>query len=264
MSSMLFLDKKAILENSLKYGNTLKFKQFISFNNIPLDTIYVDKFFKEMIMLCQTEKGKQVRLYYLDMVEVMELYLQYQNTVVIQQGQCQITDLTAEVRNQSAQIQKLLGFATETKKTLGETKKTLGETKEEITKVSNKLDRAIPNRVVYTGVPRNQRESTYVYQHNNFEYGIEYEYHMFRCQKRSIKSCIKNRIRTLWRQRRESSGNPNSRPSVPILEEINMEKYFDDQPNPVMFWTRFAKYMERIGAIELNPANKMQFSMVVE
>jgi hypothetical protein len=176
----------------------------------------------------------------------------------------QLDEMMVTLNRQSADIQRLLGFATETKETLGRTEKTLGETKEEVTKVSSKLSRAIPNRVVYSGVSKNQLESTHVYRHDNFVYGIEFEYHMFRCQKRSLIGCVKNRIRTLWRQRRESGGNPDSRPAVPILEEIDLEKYFDNHPNPVMFWTRFAEHMERIGAIELNPTNKMQFSMIVE
>ena len=33
------------------------------------------KLFKEMLMLCNTEKGKQVRRYYLDIVDIMELYI---------------------------------------------------------------------------------------------------------------------------------------------------------------------------------------------
>jgi hypothetical protein len=45
---MLFLDKKAILDRSLEGGNTMKFRKFVAFNNIPLDTIYVDKFFHNL------------------------------------------------------------------------------------------------------------------------------------------------------------------------------------------------------------------------
>jgi hypothetical protein len=41
------------------------------------------KLFKEMLMLCNTEKGKQVRRYYLDIVDVMELYVQFQNKLTI-------------------------------------------------------------------------------------------------------------------------------------------------------------------------------------
>jgi hypothetical protein len=36
-----------------------------------------------MLMLCNTAKGKQVRRFYLDMVEVMEIYIQYQNKMTI-------------------------------------------------------------------------------------------------------------------------------------------------------------------------------------
>jgi hypothetical protein len=45
---MLFLDKKAILDRSLEGGNTMKFRKFVAFNNIPPDTIYVDKFFHNL------------------------------------------------------------------------------------------------------------------------------------------------------------------------------------------------------------------------
>ena len=109
--------KKIINDNFLEYKNELYFeydnKQYIEFrkekeesllsefsDNNNLDKLYPPalktigktntkhilvspKLFKEMLMLCNTEKGKQVRRYYLDIVDVMELYIQYQNKLTI-------------------------------------------------------------------------------------------------------------------------------------------------------------------------------------
>jgi uncharacterized protein YlzI (FlbEa/FlbD family) len=43
--------------------------------------LIMPKLFKEMLMLCNTEKGKQVRRYYLEMVGVMDLYINYQTAM---------------------------------------------------------------------------------------------------------------------------------------------------------------------------------------
>jgi hypothetical protein len=40
------------------------------------------KLFKEMLMVCQTEKGKQVRRYYIELVDVMELYIRFHKSSV--------------------------------------------------------------------------------------------------------------------------------------------------------------------------------------
>ena len=198
----------------------------------------------------------------------------------------QIDELMAKVDKQSADLQKLLGFATETKDEVAKVSKNLVEAKEEVVKVSKKsdmlkkdlneskdevikvsrkaddlskkLDKAIPNRVVYTEVPKNQLESAYVYKHINYSYGTDFEYHMFRCQEKSLQSCVRNRIQTLRKNQN------NERGSVPVLEILNLNKYFENNPNSVIFWTRFSEYMERIGAIDLNHNNKMQFNMIVE
>ena len=45
---MLILDEKAILENSIKCGNKMKFNDFITFNNIDLDSIMVNKIFHNL------------------------------------------------------------------------------------------------------------------------------------------------------------------------------------------------------------------------
>jgi phage anti-repressor protein len=167
---MLLLNEQQIMENSLATQNQMTFKEFVSFNNIDLDNIMVDKIFhnirndipiymdepmieyfgysglmihkresikkliennfieyqnklwhsyknkeyiefcektekslvlsppaptgrgtsttkhllvmpklfKAMLMLCQTERGNRIRNYFLDMEEVMILYIKYQ------------------------------------------------------------------------------------------------------------------------------------------------------------------------------------------
>jgi predicted nucleic acid-binding Zn-ribbon protein len=45
----------------------------------PTYILIMPKLIKEGLMLCDTEKGKQVRRFYIDMMDVMELYVKYQN-----------------------------------------------------------------------------------------------------------------------------------------------------------------------------------------
>ena len=42
---MLLLNESEILSKSLAYGNNLKFKDFVEYNNIDLNSIFVDKIF---------------------------------------------------------------------------------------------------------------------------------------------------------------------------------------------------------------------------
>jgi hypothetical protein len=55
--------------------------------------LVMPKLFKEMLMLAQTDKGKQVRRYYIDMMEVMELYIKFQNQVQIKSLNVNIASL---------------------------------------------------------------------------------------------------------------------------------------------------------------------------
>ena len=45
---MLFLDDESILEKSINSGINMKFNDFIKFNKIDLDAIYVDKLFHNL------------------------------------------------------------------------------------------------------------------------------------------------------------------------------------------------------------------------
>ena len=43
--------------------------------------IIMPEMFKEMLMLCNTEKGKQVRKYYIKVVDALHLYIEYQTII---------------------------------------------------------------------------------------------------------------------------------------------------------------------------------------
>ena len=45
---MLFLDDESILEKSINSGINMKFNDFIKFNKIDIDDIYVDKLFHNL------------------------------------------------------------------------------------------------------------------------------------------------------------------------------------------------------------------------
>jgi hypothetical protein len=46
-------------------------------------TLVMPKLFKEALMICQTEKGKLVRKFYIEMLDVFNLYVQFQNKMKI-------------------------------------------------------------------------------------------------------------------------------------------------------------------------------------
>jgi hypothetical protein len=68
--------------------------------------LIMPKLFKEMLMLAQTDKGKQVRRYYIDMMEVMELYIKFQNTVQVKSLNCQLSDIKTILLESKAESDK--------------------------------------------------------------------------------------------------------------------------------------------------------------
>ncbi len=85
--------KKSIM-NVLHANNSrinMKFTDFIKFNTKHI--LVSPKLFKERcfelmyrtahkLIRCNTEKGKQVHRYYFDIIDIMELYIQYQNKLI--------------------------------------------------------------------------------------------------------------------------------------------------------------------------------------
>ena len=105
--------------------------------------IIMPEMFKEMLMLCGTDKGKQVRKYYIKMVDALHLYIEYQNKMIINTLEQKLDRISLDMKEtnetlkeerkkadddrkkaeerdkiQSANIDRLLGYATETNETL--------------------------------------------------------------------------------------------------------------------------------------------------
>ena len=66
--------------------------------------IITPKLFKELLMLCNTEKGKQVRKYYIEMVEVMELYIKYQNKMIIRTLEQKLDNISMKLEESTNQL----------------------------------------------------------------------------------------------------------------------------------------------------------------
>jgi hypothetical protein len=56
----------------------------------PNYILIMPKLFKEGLMLCQTTKGKQIRRFYIDMLDVFNLYVKYQNKMSIVTLECKL------------------------------------------------------------------------------------------------------------------------------------------------------------------------------
>jgi hypothetical protein len=78
--------------------------------------LVMPKIFKEMLMLAQTDKGKQVRRYYIDMMEVMEIYIKFQNQV-------QTNTLTSELECTNSKLDDIKLILIESKKNQEESEK---------------------------------------------------------------------------------------------------------------------------------------------
>ena len=230
--------KKIINENFLEHKNELYFeydnKQYIEFRKekeesltselsdvkkidelYPLKTgknmskvkhiLVAPKLFKEMLMLCNTEKGKRVRRYYLDIVDVMELYIQFQNKLTIATLEqkldnisLQLTDerkcaseerVKAEARFQEERkkadeerkkaderFNKLLGVAEDTKEEVLEKISELAETRLDLSNVVN-------DRVSTKRVPNNRYEYLVILKDSE---DASMPYYVLRTQRKSV------------------------------------------------------------------------------
>jgi hypothetical protein len=160
------------------------------------------KLFKEMLMLCNTEKGKQVRRYYLDIVDVMELYVQFQNKLTITTLEQKLdnmalklddNDKKAEARFQEERkkadeerkkadnrFNRLLGVAEDTKEEVLEKISELAETRLDLTNVVN-------DRVSTKRVPNNTREYLVILRNVD---DAAMPYYVLRTQRKSVSKRI--------------------------------------------------------------------------
>jgi hypothetical protein len=141
--------------------------------------LVMPKLFKEMLMLAQTDKGKQVRRYYIDMMEVMELYIKFQNQVQIKSLNGQLSDIKLilsnsekrfeeESKKREADFNKLMGVATETK---------------------DNLQKILPERVRISKVPTIKNHIFVILKDTTDEDG--FPYYALQRQEHSINNAIK-------------------------------------------------------------------------
>jgi len=205
-------------------------------------TLIMPKLFKEMLMVCQTEKGKQIRSFYINILDVFNLYIEFQNNFTIRLKDHKIDNLILQLKDeskkadeerkkadeerkkadeerkkayerdkiQSEKINRLLGYAEDTKTTLDETKTT--------------LDEVLPQRVE-TNELNNGKDHQVIILHDRDAVDNEYELYVLRVQTRSIQNSI-DKIKHKYGD------------NIHRLYTIN-------QPNAVAFWNICKKKLSR-------------------
>jgi hypothetical protein len=148
--------------------------------------LVMPKLFKEMLMLAQTDKGKQVRRYYIDMMEVMELYIKFQNQVQIKSLNVNIASLKTDLtemktmmleseQKQTERYNNLFGKAVETKSTLDTT--------------NTNLQKILPERVRISKVPTIKNHVFVILKDTTDTDG--FPYYALRRQEHSINNAIR-------------------------------------------------------------------------
>ena len=135
------------------------------------------------------------------------------NKIVIKQKECKISQLSLEIRNQSRQIQELLGYAKDTKTILG-------NVNEHAIKLDKRLDIVLPNKVDLEKVPDNEAPQVWIMRDKAAE-SDELNLYVIRSQLKGMTSAIKKLKRTYG-------------------DEI-VTSYKIKQPNAVIFWNTIKK-----------------------
>ena len=73
-------------DNNEQNNKIILYPNSKSFQNKTKHLFVSTRMFKEMLMLCNTKKGKQVRKYYIEMLDVYEIYREYQIIFEIRQS----------------------------------------------------------------------------------------------------------------------------------------------------------------------------------
>ena len=102
--------------------------------------IIMPEMFKEMLMLCNTDKGKQVRKYYIKVVDALHLYIEYQNKMTINTLENKLDKvlitLDEERKENNIRFNRLIGIAEDAKTEVLEKIEELTATKTILTDVS--------------------------------------------------------------------------------------------------------------------------------
>jgi hypothetical protein len=220
--------------------------------------------FRSLCMMINTEKGKQIRKYYITLEKLIKAYNLYQTIYRGQEAERAMTckgnkidkqsakldkqsakldeqnmkldaqnakldQQSLDIQKQTLAIQKLLGHA-------DETKTTLDETKAEVVKTNHRLDQAVVDRVVMGTIDNKEQQSLFIYKLYK-PYNYEYNYYGFRCQNKSIKQMINSR-QNILNKKRASNEKLRLTTSLTFIAKIGHTGY---NPNPILFWKEFVK-----------------------
>ena len=193
--------------------------------------LIMPRLFKEILMLCNTDKGKQVRSFYLNMVDVFELYTKYQNKLIVTTLEQKLDkmSLTLVESNQKAEER----FQDERKRsddkfnalmdrtglihnTLLNTENKLDVANVTLVNTESKLDRILPQRVELHKLDSFDIPCVIILQDMDAKFD-EYNLYVLRIQSGSIKSAIKK-----FKTKND-------------LINVNTV-YRSQQPNAVAFW----------------------------
>ena len=149
------------------------------------------KLFKEMLMLCNTEKGKQVRRYYLDIVDVMELYIQYQNKLTINTLEQKLDNISLQLTTTNTQlIEERKCAAEERKKSDERFNKLLDiaeDSKETVDELHIDLGNVVNDRVSTKRVPTDKYNYLVILKDTADD---EVPYYILRTQEKSVNARI--------------------------------------------------------------------------
>jgi hypothetical protein len=148
--------------------------------------LIMPKLFKEMLMLCQTDKGKQVRRYYIDMMEVMEIYIRFQNQVQIKSLNVNIASLKTDLTEmKTIMLQSNQKREEEEKRQEDRYNKLYGKAKE----TNINLKKILPERVRISKVPTIKNHVFVILKDTMDTDG--FPYYALRRQQHSINKAIK-------------------------------------------------------------------------
>ena len=192
-------------------------------------------------MLCNTDKGKQVRSFYLNMVDVFELYTKYQNKFIVTTLEQKLDkmSLTLVESNQKAdderkrseeRFNKLMNKTELIQDRLEETREDLFETKEylleaneeilekvdELTEAKQDIVNVVEDRVSTIHIKRNTRTRIVIFKNPDCDKKTDlYEYRIFRGQAKSVSTELTKLIET--------------KPNMMII-------YNEPNPNSIVSW----------------------------
>ena len=203
--------------------------------------------FRSLCMMINTEKGKQIRKYYITLEKLIKAYNLYQTIFRGQEAEramvckdshiLEIKNMILEERKKSdddrkksdERFQRLIGVAEETKTTLD-------ETKTEVLKTNHKLVQAVIDRVVMGNIVNKEQQSLFIYKLVR-PYDYEYLYYGIRCQNKSINPMLESRQKIL-NKARSKKNKLRLNTSLTFVAKIGHTGYI---PNPILFWKEFVQ-----------------------